>query len=186
MGLGGWVHAAFNGPILLGDKLYKEYGSGLNFRFHDPKKKLRYLLRFLFPLPSWRPNPVGIDGILEGYCPPYYKNMNEAVDAIIELKYGKNGIYKDPKNLGDIFKPGLAAKFLEEAPHYTEDVINCCKDVCNYIYDTYGRFPAHVDAMFVPGVQVQAHHIDLEYYDKFYTHGYTETQANHQSLWHAK
>lgn len=39
-------------------------------------------------------------------------------------------------------------------------VIACTKDVCNGIYDNYGRFGAHVDAMFVACVWVQAQHLD--------------------------
>ncbi len=53
-------------------------------------------------------------------------------------------------------------------PHYSAEVIAYTKDICNYIYETYGRFPAHVDAMFVPGVWIQAHHLDLAYYDQLY------------------
>jgi hypothetical protein len=185
MGLGGWVHAAFIGPLLLGDSEYTKYGSGLKFRYEKPKKTLRNsLLRMFSPLPSWRPNPVGLDGVIECFCPPYYKNMSEAVDALLETKYGQGGIYQDPKYFDKIFKPGLASLYVEEVPHYSEEVIACAKDICNYIYETYGRFPAHVDAMFVPGVWVQAHHLDLEYYDKFYVEGYSETQANHQHNWH--
>jgi hypothetical protein len=26
------------------------------------------------------------------------------------------------------------------------------ENICNYIYDIYGRFSAHVDAIYVPGV----------------------------------
>jgi hypothetical protein len=38
--------------------------------------------------------------------------------------------------------------------------------------------------MYVPGVWVQAHHLDLNYYDAFYEQGFSETQANHQHYWH--
>ncbi|HXF52052.1 MAG TPA: hypothetical protein VNM43_10255, partial [Dehalococcoidia bacterium] len=32
---------------------------------------------------------------------------------------------------------------------------------------------------------VQAHHLDLDFYDRYYPEGaYTETQANHMRLWH--
>jgi hypothetical protein len=31
---------------------------------------------------------------------------------------------------------------------------------------------------------VQALHLDLDYYDKLYNGGYSETQAEHQRLWH--
>ena len=186
MGLGGWVHAAFAGPYLLGapDSAPK-YGKALGFRFEKPGFTLgRLLKRPITPLPAWKPNPVGLDGVLEGLCPPYYKNMSDAVDALIKHKYGAGGLYKDPQYFDKVFKPGLAGRYLEEVPHYTDDVIACCKDICNYIYDTYGRFPAHVDAMYVPGVWVQAHHLDLNYYDTFYEKGYSETQANHQHFWH--
>lgn len=186
MGLGGWIHAAFTGPVLLGDADYRNVGRGLGFRFHRPNRPLRKLVKFLFPLPSWRDNPVGLDGVLEGYCPPYYPSMNDAIDKLLEHKYGKQGLYTDPKDFERVFKPGLAQKFCEEVPHYSPDVVACCKDICNYIFDTYDRFPAHVDAMFVPGVWIQAHHLDLSYYDQLYEAGYSSTQAEHQSRWHGK
>jgi hypothetical protein len=136
------------------------------------------------PPPAWRDNPVGKDGILEGHCPPYFGSMSEAVDDLLKHKYGPGGLYKDPKFLDQVFKPGMAKQFIEEVPHYSDDVIACVKDVCNYIYDTYARFPAHVDAMHVPGVWVQAHHLDLNYYDQLYQGGYSDSQRNHQQLWH--
>lgn len=186
LGLGGWVHAAFAGPYLLGapDSVPK-YGKGLGFRYDKPKFTLgRLLKKAITPLPAWQPNPVGLDGLLQGLCPPYYRNMSDAVDALLEHKYGKGGLYKDPKYFDQVFKPGLTERYLEEVPHFSDDVVACCKDICNYIYDTYGRFPAHVDAMYVPGVWVQAHHLDLKYYDTFYSKGYSGTQADHQNNWH--
>lgn len=186
MGLGGWVHAAFAGPYLLGAPDAKEkYGAGLGFRHQKPRATLRNtLLRFLTPLPTWKANPVGLDGVLEGYCPPYHKDMSSAVDALLDHKYGAQGIYKDPQYFDKVFKKGLARTYLDEVPRYTPEVVECAKDVCNYIYDTYGRFPAHVDSIFVPGVWVQAHHLDLEYYDRFFENGYSETQAAHDARWH--
>jgi len=124
--------------------------------------------------------------VIEGYCPPYYRNMDEAVDALLQHKYGKGGLYTDPKDFEKVFKAGLAEKFIKEVPHYSEEVIACCKAVCNYIFETYDRFPAHVDAMFVPGVWVQAHHLDLNYYDQLYEGGYSNTQRDHEQLWHAR
>lgn len=185
MGLGGWVHAAFAGPVLLGDPEYAKYGRGLGFRYDTPKKNLlRTVTRPITPLPAWRPNPVGLDGKLEGYCPPYYPDMDAAIDALLQRKYSKDGIYGDAKHFGDVFKPPLAERFIDEVPHYDERVVQVAKDVCNYIYRRYGRFPAHVDAMFVPGIWVQAHHLDLDYYDQLYSHGYSQSQADHDRLWH--
>ena len=187
MGLGGWVHAAFYGPLLLGDADYARYGPGLQFRYEKPKRTLKRLMRIpITPLPAWRPNPVGLDGVLESYCPPYYRNMSEAIDALLESKYGPAGTYGDPKNFDGVYKPGVTERFLDEVPRYSPQVIAVVKDICNYIWDTYGRFPAHTDAIFVPGVWVQAHHLDLEYYDTLFTSGYTETQANHEARWHGQ
>jgi len=66
------------------------------------------------------------------------------------------------------FKPGLAQRFVDEVAHLRPDVIACAKDICSYIYDTYGRFPACVDAFHVPGIWIQAHHLALDYYDSIY------------------
>jgi hypothetical protein len=189
LGLGGWVHAAFPGPILLGDPDpdYARYGKGLGFRYEKPRTGiLRRLLKPVTPLPAWRANPVGLDGLLEGYCPPYYPSMSAAVDALVEHKYGKSGVYSETSELKQAFQPGKGEVFLEEVPHYPPEVVECTRDICNYIYDTYGRFPAHVDAMFVPGIWVQAHHLDLDYYDALYEHGYSSTQARHDELWHER
>ena len=185
IGLGGWIHAAPAPAILMGDPQFSEhFGRGLGFRYVKPKRTLLRLLRIpITPLPAWRPNPVGLQGVLEGFCPPHYRTMADAVDAVIDLKYGPAGLYKDPKNYRSVFKDGKAATFLEEVPHYTPDVIACAKDVCTYIYETYGRFPAHCDAMHAPGVCVQAHVTDLGFYDSMYTSGYTASQAMHEQNW---
>jgi hypothetical protein len=187
IGLGGWVHASFPGPALLGDPDYAAQGRGLQFRFHTPKPTLwRRLRKPVTPLPAWRPNPVGLDGLLQGYSPPYYKDMSAAVDAVLDLKYGPHGLYTDQSQLDHVFRPTLAQRFVQESHHYRPEVTTCVKDICNYIYDTYDRFPAHVDAMHVPGIWVQVHHLDLEYYDKLFKHGYSGTQRDHQQLWHPR
>jgi len=186
MGLGGWIHASFPGPILLGSPETVQYGRGLGFRYHKPKKTLlRCLLKPVTPLPAWLPNPVGLDGLLEGYCPPYHKDMSAAVDAVVRLKDERpDGLYRDPKYFNEIFNKPYGNEFLREVPRDAPDAIAVVKDICNYIYDTYDRFPAHIDAMYVPGVWVQAIHLDLDYYDQLYNGGYSETQAQHQRLWH--
>lgn len=190
MGLGGWIHASFAGPILLGSpETASKYGKGLGFRHVTPKKTLcRRLLQLVTPLPAWLPNPVGLDGVLEGFTPPYYKDMNAAVDALIELKEKRrDAVYRDPKYFNEIFKGNLGKTFLEEVPRDTPDAIAITKDICTYIWETYDRFPAHVDAMYVPGVWVQAHHTDLNYYDQIYQPGgISETQREHQKWWHGE
>lgn len=181
MGLGGWIHAAIGPPYLLGHPYFAKETKGLAFRHVVPRAFFLFeLLRWGSPLPVLRANPVGLDGVLEAMCPPYYPDMSAAVDAVIVEKrrlYGDRALFeKTFKAHGD--------RFSDEVPFYRPEVIECTKDICNYIYNTHGRFPAHVDAMYVPGVWLQAHHLDLDYYDQLFREGYTETQARHQERWH--
>src|SRR3990172_13099784 len=169
MGLGGWVHAHPASLILLGGT---PLAKGLGFRFITAKGRRG----------SGAPSQVGLDGLLEPYCPPHFKDMDAAVDALVEGKWGSGGAYT-PQSEQPV--PFLARnEFVESVPRYSDKVVQCVKDVCNYIYDTYGRFP-HVDAIQTPGCWVQAHPLDLDFYDKFYPEGaYTETQRDHMSSWH--
>lgn len=171
MGLGGWVHAAPVGMALLGGT---PTARGLGFRFVTAEKGPR----------AGRPMPVGIDGVIEAYCPPYYPDMSAAVDAVVDVKFGPGGGF----NLdSDSPSPYLNRnEFVSAIPRHSDKLVQCVKDICNYIYDTYGRFPSHVDAISVSGSWVQAHHLDLDFYDRFFEAGaYTETQAQHMDLWHS-
>jgi hypothetical protein len=129
-------------------------------------------------------NPVGLGERLKAFCPPNYADMAAAIDALLAEKYGPHGLYTTADASAPVFKPELAKCFIEEVPHYDADVVACAKDICNYIYETYGRFPAHVDAFHVPGVWVQAHHLALDYYDQLYVNGYSRSQAEHHDRWH--
>jgi hypothetical protein len=184
MGLGGWIHAAFASPYLFGHPMFRKEIKGLGFRYQTPKFRLGDLFRWGTFLPKPRANPVGLDGVIEGMCPPYYESMSDAVDAILESKYGPNGTYKDPDAFEKIFKDDFAKRYLEEVPHYREDTIACVKDICNYIYEKHRRFPAHVDAFYVPGIWLQAHHLNLDYYDYLFREGYSESHRVHDEMWH--
>ncbi len=184
MGLGGWIHASFAGNYLLGHPMFREHGSGLGFRWEVPRFSLLDLVRWGTFLPKVRANPVGLDGVLEGMCPPYHESMAAAVDVLVASKYGPGGTYVDPAPFEAAFKPGLTERYLKEVPRYREEAIACAKDVCDYIWRTHRRFPAHCNAIHVPGVWVQAHHLDLGYYDTLFRSGYSESHRQHQDAWH--
>ncbi len=161
MGLGGWIHAGVQAPFLFGP---------LGFRTVQGKNSI-------FPI------PVGIDGVLEGYCPPYFKDMSAAVDAVVTEKFGSNGLYAQDSDKAAPFLN--RSEFVAGVPVYSDKLVQCVKDICTYIYETYGRFPSHLPTMELSPYWVQAHHLDLDFYDKFYQAGaYTETQAQHYELWH--
>jgi hypothetical protein len=39
------------------------------------------------------PNPTGIPGVFEVHCPPHYKDLREATEALIKRKFGDSGVY---------------------------------------------------------------------------------------------
>ncbi|GAB4565977.1 MAG: hypothetical protein Tsb0020_17250 [Haliangiales bacterium] len=184
LGLGGWIHASLPTRHLLGHPNYtSEDNRGLGFRWLVPDRS---------PLPdadlSALAHPVGLDGLIEGWCPPYYSSMSDAVDACIEAKYAEGtGTYGDATVLNKIFKPGLAEKYMSECPPFSERSIACAKEICENIYETHGRFPpplVSMDAISTPGIWLQAHHLDLDYYDELFNEGYADSQRDHQKLWH--
>ena len=89
--------------------------------------------------------------------------MDEAIDAFHEHK---DANWESTKP----FPYTEADKHLMRAPQPTETTKQIVKDVANYIYDTYGRFPAFVDPMYMRLV-FQAMNIDTEFYDEHYPKG---------------
>jgi hypothetical protein len=193
MGLGAYIHASVSPPVLMGDpKFVEKYGPMLGFEFATPRWRLLDLLRWHVPLPSvanLRAHPIGlkVDGqyLIKAKTPPYYASMKEAVDEVMAGKFGPNGIYKDSKLFAQIYKGDFGDRYLKEAAVYDDDVIECVTDICQYIFDTHGRFPAHADAIHVPGVWLQVHHPDIEYYDRYFRNALTDAHRNHDRLWHA-
>ena len=177
MGLGGWIHAAFENTILLGG--YPDIGPGLGFRFERPKKRL-----IPRPYPASAPNPVGLDGVLQSYAPPYYKDTDAAIDAILAEKYGPSGLYSKPGTAAPSMKPDFEAAFIRESPHVEPEVVEVVRAICRYIWKTYKRFPAHCHAIDSAGIWMQCHHIDPEFYDRFFREAYSPTQAAHAAAWH--
>jgi hypothetical protein len=83
-----------------------------------------------------------------------------------------------------IYRGEFGAAPLEEANDYSADVIACTRDICTYIYETHGRFPAHTDTIHVPGVWLQTHHLENAYYEKYFRNGMTEAHELHDQRWH--
>ena len=156
LGLGGWKHCGF-----LSLEILKRMG----FRIAASTSAL----------PS---NPIGLDGVFEASCPPYFASMDAAVDAVMAPR------------LRDDATPKLVPHKMSEAEHragalrFSDEGLACTKGICNYIFDTYGRFPGGTDAMHLMWA-FQAHHIDTDYYDRFFGPGaYGPTHATHMATWH--
>jgi len=167
MGLGGWM---FNGidPFALLGTSGKPDVPGLGFRYDNDDR---------WPYP----NPTGLEGVMEGYCPPHYPDMRAAVDAVCERKFGPGGPFH-PDTPGP-WKDSIRVR--SAAQVHDERFRECIALQAQYVYDTFGKFPGTVPSMFLI-MYLQAHHIDLEFYDEFYKPGaYLRTHAEHMARWHS-
>lgn len=166
MGLGGWMFNGIDPFAMLGGSGNPDV-PGLGFRY-DSDDRWPY------------PNPTGLEGVMEGYCPPHHPDMRAAVDALCERKFGPGGPYHPdtPGPWKDSRKVRSAAQV------HDESFRECVALQAQYIYDTFGKFPGTVPAMFLI-MYLQAHHLDLEFYDTFYKPGsYLKTHAAHMANWH--
>lgn len=164
MGLGGLYFTGLNRWSVLG-AFADEGVLGLGFRFVDNPD-----------LPM--PDPVGIDGVYEGLCPPYHDDMHAAVEEFVRRKFGEGGAYTEA---GGALRDDAVLRAVEP---YSDEFVAYLGDVAQYIYDTRERFPGTFTTMVLPGY-VQAVHLDTGYYDRFYEPGaYLETHARHWEVWH--
>ena len=180
LGVGGWIHASIFPPYVMQRRPEKGW-NGFGFREDPPKNPRRWP-----PLPASQPNYVGIDGHLEGLCPPYVRSMDEAVDKVMEMKLGAAGAYGDKDTFGKPYKDQATAnEYLRLMEPHSKQAIAYAKEICNYIYDTYGRFPAHTNSFYNPGIWIQFSPLEMEYYEKYAQPWHFHRQAAHDGLWHA-
>jgi hypothetical protein len=122
-------------------------------------------------------NPVGLDGVFEASCPPYHASMDAAVDAVLALPLGGTEAGPVPYRMSE-------AEHRAGTVRVSAEGLACTKAICNYIHDRYGRFPCSTDAMHLMWL-MQAHHIDTDYYDRFFGPGaYGPAHAAHMANWH--
>jgi hypothetical protein len=163
VGLGGWMFDGIDPFSLLGAGDVQ----GLGFVYAKS--------------PDWAtPNVTGLPKVFEAYTPPHVNDMREAVDKLVERKFGKGGPF-NPKTPG-YYKE--TAKVRSSAQQCSEEFKECVSWQAQYIFDTFGKFPGKIPSIFVLQY-LQAQHIDLEFYDKFYQKGaYLGTHARHMDEWH--
>ena len=167
MGLGGWMFNGIDPFAMLGASGDPEV-PGLGFRY-DTDERWPY------------PNPTGLEGVMEGHCPPHHSNLRAAVEAVCRRKFGVGGPFhpETPGPWKETSRVRSAAKV------HDEKFRDCVTLQAQYVYDTFGKFPATVPSMFV-AMYLQAHHLDLEFYDKFHRPGaYLKTHARHMANWHS-
>jgi hypothetical protein len=167
MGLGGWMFNGVDPFAMLGASGNSEV-PGLGFRYDEDER---------WPYP----NPTGLEGVMEGFCPPHYPDMRAAVEAVCERKFGLGGPF-NPDTPGP-WKD--SPKVRSAAQVHDERFKECVALQAQYVYDSFGKFPGTVPSMFLI-MYLQAHHMDLDFYDEFYKPGsYLKTHATHMERWHS-
>lgn len=164
VGLGGWFFSGISPFSLLGASAAQGV-RGLGFTFEAS--------------PKWGvPNPIGLAGVYEGYCPPFHRDMRTAVQAYVDLKFGAGGTY-------DLAAPGPFldnARIKREARPPTPELIDAVATVAEYIHATYGKFPGTIPTIYVR-FYTQAHRLETAFYDKFLRDPYLATHARNVARW---
>jgi hypothetical protein len=162
MGFRGWMFTGINPDTVMG--AYADKGiRGLGFRF---VRREDWML----------PNPVGLDGHYESFCPPYHIDMHTAIRELADRVFGQGGTC-DPTTPGP-YKRTKEVK--ESVTPWTAELVSCLGEMAQYVHNTYGKFPGTVPTVYMQ-VYVQAQHIDTDFYD---THFATEVIRKHTpAIW---
>src|SRR5688500_1311652 len=168
MGLGGWMFDGIDRFSMLGASGDPEV-PGLGFRYDEDDR--------------WAvPNPTGLPGVFEAFCPPHHADMTAAVEAFAERKFGAGGPFHRGTPGAWTDSPG----FRGSAQVHDEEFKACVASQAQYIFDAFGRFPGTVPTVFIMNY-VQAHHLDLDFYDRLFKPGaYLRTSAEHMQRWHGR
>lgn len=164
IGLGGWFFSGISPFSLMGAGAAKGV-PGLGFKFETN--------------PRWGvPNPIGLAGVYEGYCPPFHRDMRAAVQAYVDLKFGKGGTY-DPQSPGPFLDN---AEIKAEAQPPSPELVEAVVKIAEYIHATFGKFPGTVPTIYMR-FYTQAHRLETAFYDKFLRDPYLATHARSVARW---
>jgi len=171
MGLGGWIFSSSVGAAVM---------PMMGFRMQMVTKEGPF--KPLDPSAPGRPLVVGLDGLFEPYCPPYHPDMAAAVQAVWDAKWGSGGIYREDGGPAPYRDRRSLDRVVARTPEWC---VEATKELCSYIWDTYGRFPVLSDPM-VMNIWFQAHHLETEFYDRYYQPGaYHDAVRDHMGVWHS-
>ena len=115
------------------------------------------------------PTPIGLEQngrvLLKPFCPPYYRDMKEAVAALVDEKFAAGrGAFRDG-GANTAWRDGRQIQ--AGIPEYSNTAVDATVACCQYVYRRYGRFPS-VCGPFRTAIAYQAHHLDPAFYAHFY------------------
>src|SRR5581483_12064879 len=167
LGLGGFSHFAAHPSAwleALGFRMETVSAARLSGAGAFPSFLARALHRDL-AVPTAVGLEVGGQVLIRPYAPPYYANMEQAVRAYLDAKYGAGtGAFRNG-GAATGWRDGAAVQ--AGIPLYAEETVAATMAYCEYVYSRYGRFPA-LSGPFRTLIAYQAHHLDLEFYERYY------------------
>jgi hypothetical protein len=121
--------------------------------------------------------------LLAPYRPPYHRSMEAAVRAVVELKFGAEGVFRGGTNASAWLEPATIAR---AAAPPSVAAIDATITYATYVWERYGRFPAYAPP-FRTVLGFQASHLDVEFYDRYYRPAaLAATQREHLARWHGR
>ncbi len=169
LGLGGYPNFA-NHEFAWFEALGFRMGTMPASRYLGCRTIIRWALKCMGKDPDV-PYPLGleVDGkvLLQSYCPPYFSTMSEAVQAVVDLKFKAAEGFQPLRWHSSLLGAEQAAREVEPL---SEKAIEATKAYCEYVWNRYGRFPAHL-APFRTVMGFQVAHLDQEFYNRFYRDG---------------
>jgi hypothetical protein len=119
--------------------------------------------------------------LLTSYCPPYYPSMKAAVQAVIDVKFAPQGLFRGGAANSAWREPAAIAAGVAEI---SAEAVDATVAYCEYIYQRYGRFPAYMPP-FRTVLGFQACHLDTEFYERHYRReALSNTERGHLESWH--
>lgn len=165
LGLGGWMFTGLS-PFTVMGASGDPAVPGLGFKFDMIPGN---------PLPHF----TGLPGIFEAHVPPHHTDMRAAVEAVVARKFGAGGPF-DAK-IGGPYKDNATMR--SSGAEIDAEAIEITTLMAEYVFSTFGRFPATVPAVFLK-TYLQAHRLDTGFYDTHYGPGaYLRTHAEHDQNW---
>ncbi|MNH71296.1 hypothetical protein D3C87_634130 [compost metagenome] len=166
LGLGGWMFDGIDRLTVLGASGDPEV-PGLGFRYDTDE---RWAL----------PNPTGLEDVFVSYTPPHFESMKAAVDAFCDRKFGPKGPFH-PDTPGPWKK---SSEVRGSAQVHDEQFRAAVTLQAQYVFDTFGKFPATVPSVFSL-MYLQTHHLDLDYYDNLFgPNSYLKSHEQHLERYH--
>ena len=119
------------------------------------------------------------EALLAAWCPPNHADMDAAVRAFVDHKFGPDGAWRSAAGSGRWADP---ASILDAARPPSPPAVDATIAYCSYIQERYGRFPAYA-APYRTIIGYQATQVDGDFYDRFYAPGaLTVTQRTRHRL----